>query len=112
MGKSNAPFKYSPAQQFSKGIKKDIKEFLKLKDSKQWDSWYLATKAPAQIQYISEVFDPKYIPIRQSDKFLFSENNVFVYAAFAEVLITDKGKSLVKCYKLYWDAQKIDEDLL
>ena len=30
--------KYTPVQQFTKSIKKDIKAFPKLKDSKQWDS--------------------------------------------------------------------------
>ena len=29
---------YNPVQQFSKSIKKDIKVFPKIKDSKQWDS--------------------------------------------------------------------------
>ena len=35
LGKFNVPSKYNPVQQFSKGIKKYIKAFPKLKDSKQ-----------------------------------------------------------------------------
>ena len=35
-----------------------------------------------------------------------------MYAVFAEVLFTDKGKFLDRYYELYQDAQKIHEDLL
>ena len=35
LGKLNTPLQYSPVQQFTKGIKMNIKEFPKLKDSKQ-----------------------------------------------------------------------------
>ena len=35
-----------------------------------------------------------------------------MYAVFAEVILTDKILSLVKCYELHWDAQKTHEDLL
>ena len=35
-----------------------------------------------------------------------------MYAVFVEVLLTSKGKSLVRYYELYWDAQKIYKDLL
>ena len=45
LGKPNTPLGYSPIQKFSKSVKKNIRTFIKLKDSKQWDSCYLATKA-------------------------------------------------------------------
>ena len=35
-----------------------------------------------------------------------------MYALFAEVLLTDKGKSLVRRCGLHWDAHKIHKDLL
>ena len=83
-----------------------------MKDSKQYDSWYLETNAHAQIKDLYGVLDPQYIPIGKIDKLLFCENNALVYAVFAEVLCTDKGKSLVRYYELHWDTQKIYENLL
>ena len=35
-----------------------------------------------------------------------------MYAVFVEFLLTYKVKSLVRCYELHWDAQKIHEELL
>ena len=90
LGKSITPSQYNPVQQFTKGIKKDIKSFPKLKDSKQWDSWYLSIKAHARIQDLSEVLNPRYTPMGESNRLLFREKNTFMYAVFAEVLFTDK----------------------
>ena len=42
----------------------------------------------------------------------FSMNKKIMYVIFAEVLLTDKVKSLVRHYELYWDVQKIHMDLL
>ena len=95
--------KYDPLQQFTRNIKKGIKAFSKLKDSKQWDFWYLTTKAHAHIRYLSEVLDPIYIPTSPLDKILFNEKNVFMYTVFAEFLLTDTCKSLVGPYELRWD---------
>ena len=35
-----------------------------------------------------------------------------MYAVFADILITGKGKSLVRYYELHRDVQRIHEDLL
>ena len=64
------------------------------------------------MQDLSEVLDPRYNPIGESNRLLFNEKNVFIYAVFAEVLLTDKGKPLVRYHELHWDAQKIHEELL
>ena len=108
----NTTLQYNPVQQFTRGTNKDIKAFPKLKDSKQWDSWYLSTKSQARIQDLSEGIDPQYIPIGEPYRLLFNEKNAFMYAVFAEVLLIYKEKYLVRSYELHWDAQKIHEELL
>ena len=50
--------------------------------------------------------------MEESDRLLFNEKSAFMYAVFAEVLLTDKEKSLVRSHELHWDAQKIHEELL
>ena len=35
-----------------------------------------------------------------------------MHAIFAECLLTDKGKSLVRSHELHWNAQNIHEELL
>ena len=85
---------YDPMQQCSRNIKKGIKAFPKLKGSKLWDSWYPETKAQARIQDLSEVLGPLYIPISPSDELLFNEKKSFMYGVFAEVLLTDNGRSV------------------
>ena len=43
---------------------------------------------------------------------IFNEKNAFMYAVFAETLLTDKGKSLVRSHERHWDAQRIHTELL
>ena len=86
-------YQYHPVQQFTKGIKSDIKAFPKLKDSKQWDSWYLSINAQERKQDLSEIIDPRYIPIRESDRLFFNEKNAFMYAVFTEVFLQIKENS-------------------
>ena len=73
--KSTVASKYDPLEQFTRSIKRDTKAFPQLKDYKQWDTWYLATKSQTRIRDISEVLDPLYVPtshvhISLSDKLL------------------------------------------
>ena len=90
---------FDPLQHFTRSIKKDMKAFPKLKDSKQWDTWYLAVKAQARIDDLAEFLHPSYIPTSAADKLMFSLKKAFMYAVFNDVLLTDKGKSLVRKYE-------------
>ena len=47
---------------FKKGIKRDPTLFESLKDQKQWDVWWINTKAQAQAPGVHEVLMPNYKP--------------------------------------------------
>ena len=79
-----------------------------MNDSKQRDSWFLATKAHARIHDFSEVLDSLYVPVSPYDRLIFNEKKAFMYAVFTEVLLNDKEKSLV----LHQDVQKFHIDRL
>jgi hypothetical protein len=55
--------------------------------------------------------DSNFVPATPEATQLFVEKQKFFYALFNTVLLTDKGKSLVRQYASTFDAQKIFRDL-
>ena len=80
---------------FKRGIKRDTTLFPILKDSKQWDPWYINTKAQAQAQDVEDILDPLYTPTTVEEEEVFDQKQKYMYAVFSKTLLTDKGKSLV-----------------
>ena len=101
-----------PVRDFKRGIKRDPSLFPILKDAKQWDPWYIDTKAQARAQDVEEVLDDTYVPSKPEDKAVFDHKQKYMYAVFTKTLLTDKGKSLVRDHEKNYDAQKIHKKLL
>jgi hypothetical protein len=97
-----------PLGEYWKGVRRDPNAFVSLKEDKQWDSWEQSTVAQAQAQDLSDVLDSTFVPATPEATELFVEKQKFVYAIFDKILLTDKGKSLVR---QYFDAQKVSRDL-
>jgi hypothetical protein len=55
--------------------------------------------------------DSNFVPATPKATELFVEKQKFFYALFDKVLLTDKGKSLVRQYASTFDAQKVFRDL-
>jgi hypothetical protein len=96
-----------PVADFMKGVRRDPKLFVPLKQDKQWDSWNLSTTAQARSQGLSDIFDPNFVPVTPEAIELFGEKQKFVFAVFDKKLLTDKGKLLVRHYAKTSDAQKV-----
>ena len=100
-----------PLSDFRRGVRRDPGSYIQLKEDKQWDSWQRSTIAQARAQDLSDVLDPAFIPPTGAESELFAEKQKFVYAVFEKVLMTDKGKALVRNHSSNFDAQKIYADL-
>ena len=113
---SNAPVTTAPkpidlVREFKRGIKRDISQFIPLKDDGAWDNWNRATIAQAFAQDVDNVLDPSYTPSNLSERELFAEKQKYMYAVFEKTLLTDKGKALVRQYQLRFNAQQIYKEL-
>jgi hypothetical protein len=108
---SSSPVKYSPAELYKHGIKRDPSLFPTLKDERYNDTWHRTFANQARAQDVMDVLDPKYKPLSQADKELFDEKQKYVYAILEQKVLTDKGKALVRDHESDYDAQKVYEKL-
>ena len=109
---SAAPRGHDLVRDFKRGIKRDTTLFPMLKDSKQWDPWYIDTKAQARAQDVEDILDPDYTPITMENKEVFEQKQKYMYAVFSKTLLTDKGKSLVREHERDYNAQQVHKKLL
>jgi hypothetical protein len=100
-----------PLGEYRRGVRRDPNAFVSLKEDKQWDSWERSTVAQARAQDLLHVLDSTFVPATPEATELFVEKQKFVYAIFDKILLTDKGKSLVRQYASTFDAQKVFRDL-
>ena len=103
---------FDPIRDFKRGIKRDPSLFPVLKDSKQWDPWYVDTKAQARAQDVDDILDPNYKANTVEEKAVLDQKQRYMYAVFAKTLLTDKGKSLVREHEKDYNAQQIHTKLL
>jgi hypothetical protein len=87
-----------PLGEFRRGVRRDPNAFVSLKEDKQWDSWERSNVAQARAQDLWDVLDSTFVPAAPEATELFVEKQNFVYAIFDKILLTDKGKSLVRQY--------------
>ena len=67
----------------------------------------MAAVNPRTGSCMADVLDPAYAPSQVEDKLLFEEKQKYLYAVFEQKLQTDKGKALVREYKVTSDAQAV-----
>jgi hypothetical protein len=91
--------------------KRDPTLFPTLKDEKFNDNWHCSFVNQARAQDVSEVLDPKYMPMTDKDNDLFIEKQKYVYAVLESKVLTDQGKAIVREYEDTFDAQKVYEKL-
>ena len=97
--------------EFKRGIRRDANAFTPLKEDKQWDAWHRSTVAQARAQDLSDVLDPNFHPITNEARDVFEEKQKFMYAVFEKILLTDKGKAIVRQYSTHFDAQSVHRDI-
>ena len=98
--------KFTPAEAFKKGIKRDKTQFPVLKRDMDWNEFKGSTITEANAQGVETVFDHAYVPITSDDIALFKEKQKFVLSVFERSLQTQNGKSIVRKHREDGDAQK------
>ena len=53
---------------FKCGIRHNLTLFPILKDTKQWDAWYIETKVQARAQDVEKILNPQYKPVSDDSK--------------------------------------------
>ena len=102
---------FTPADMFRRGIKRDPTLFPTLKDEKFNDNWHRSFVNQARAQDVSDVLDPKYIPLDEPTLELFKEKQKYVYAILESKVLTDRGKAIVREYEDTFDAQAVYKKL-
>ena len=107
----------SPADEFKKGIKRDISAFKPFKDRRTWNVWYRNFCAIAHSQGVNNVLDPTFMPATAAEQALFDVMQAHVFAVFTAHLHQPQASDLVRKYSgeqagpLRGDAQKLHQEL-
>ena len=86
---------------------RDPNQFHLLDDDRHWTHWYLHFVATAQAQNLQDILNADYVPSGPVHVAAYKANQDYLYSVFSEILLTDKGKSLIKARYLTGDAQTI-----
>ena len=106
-GTGTAPYRYSPADLFRRGIKRDPSSFPVLKEETFNDSWHRSFENQARAQDVFQVLISTYVPSTAEDIELFDEKQKYVYAILEQKVLTDRGKGFVRDHERTYDAQKV-----
>ena len=109
---SSTTSRYTPAELFKRGIKRDPNVFPVLKEEKFNDAWHRSFANQARAQDVMEVLDPTYVPASTEEKDLFNEKLKFVYAILEQKVLTDRGKGFIREHENDYDAQKVYKKLV
>ena len=102
----------TPLDNFKRSIKRDPSAYPTIKDHAKWDNWNRSLIAQARVDDVSDILDPTYIPITDTDKDLFRVKQSYLYNVFNKCILTDLGQKLVRTYAETFDAQKIYKALI
>jgi hypothetical protein len=97
---------------FEKGRRRNINDFSKFTDPKNWGAWKRRMMANAYAQGVEDVFNPSFVPDEGTATALFAEKNNFVYAVFELVVQTSDGRLIVREHEQDRDAQAIYKKLV
>jgi hypothetical protein len=104
---STSPRKYSPVDQWNKGIKRDPSQFPTLNSDKEWDDFYRVFTAVASAQQVNHVLDPDYRPAAGTDEAARYElENTFMWSIVTTKFNTAKATELIRTCEDAQDAQK------
>ena len=102
-----SPRKYSPVDQWNKGIKRDPSQFPALNADKEWDDFHRVFTAVASAQQVNHVLDPDYRPAAGTDEAARYElENTFMWSIVTTKFNTAKATEIIRTCEDSQDAQK------
>jgi len=102
-----SPPKPSAAQEFSKGIKRDVTQYKEFTDDSKWVVWHRHLKSLAATHGIENILSSTYVPSSDTDKELFQQQQNFAYSIFERCLKTAKSMKFVREFETDRDAQAL-----
>jgi hypothetical protein len=103
--------KTSAAESFLKGVRRNVADYTKFKEAKQWQRWERHLQSTASAQGIENVFDSAYAPTTPEDQALFNEQQKFGYQVLEQAVQTSEGMVIVREYSKTKDAQAVYKKL-
>jgi hypothetical protein len=88
----------SASNNFQRGIKINISDYIELKDDKQWYKWKEQVSSIASLHQTGNVLNSEYSPGTQEEIELFGSHNRFMYTVFSECVQTSKGKICIRAH--------------
>jgi hypothetical protein len=92
---------------FRKGMKRELQPYPKLTDEKNWDNFRRSVTVIARAQGVENFLDPNYRPMSRDDAILWNEVQKYGYSVLHHILLTDKGKTIVRQHEHDYDAQAV-----
>ena len=102
----------SPADEFKKGIKRDIAAFKPLKERKHWNTWHRTFRATALSQGLGDVLDETYSPSTADEQALFDVLQADTFAVFTATLHLSETSTLVRRYSIKGSSDEGNAQLI
>ena len=104
--------KYTPAENWERGIKRDPNLFPTIKRDADWKHFSDKMLLEAKAQLVDDILDPTYRPTTKDEKDLFLLKKNYMMSVFKNHILTDKGKSIVATHTSTGEAQKVWKELV
>jgi len=91
--------------EFRKGVRREVSAFPKLTDEKNWDNFHRSIVIIARTQGIEDFLNPNYRPRSPDERALWPEIQKYAYGVLHYILLTDKGKSILREHEADYNAQ-------
>ena len=105
-------YKYTPAENWERGIKRDPNLFPTIKRDADWKDFSDKMLLEAKAQLVDDILDSTYKPGTKDEKDLFILKKNYMMSVFKNHILTDKGKSIIAMHTAAGEAQKVWKELV
>jgi len=109
---SPSPSTNRELESFQRSIKRSPTDYNKFKDDSRWKQWNRHLKATVNSHGLTDILNPKFVPLPGEPTELFICQQKFMYSVFEQCLLTTKSKHIVQLHEHTWDAQKVYAGLI
>ena len=106
-----AKSKYTPAENWEKGIKRDPNLFPTIKRDADWKDFSDKMILEAKSQLTYDVLDPTYTPANQQEQDIFVLKQNYMMSVFKTHILMDQGKSIIAIHTATGRAQQVWKEL-
>jgi len=104
--------KYTLAENWERGIKRDPSLFPTIKRDADWKEFSDKMLLEAKAQLVDDILDSTYKPGTKDEKDLFIYKKNYMMSVFKNHILTDKGKSIIAMHTAAGEAQLVWKELV